>query len=245
VGVRSRRLLSERNVEEIAPVPFFVKAPGQTEGHVDQSLVRNIDVVATIADLLGGSVFYKQDGHSAFSGVTRARREFRIRTRDFAQEVRIGVPEMQRRRAHWRRRWARLFGTGIQSRTLYGDPWAMAYRIGPHPELLGRRVSSLPVAPVDGISAALANAQLVQHVTPGDTLLPTRLTGRMRGVPVGEHRDVAVAVNGRVRAVGRSFDLWWRRREYFSVVVPETSLRAGHNRVEVFEVRGGRSRVPL
>ena len=32
VGVRSRRLLSDRNVEEIAPVPFFVKAPGQTEG---------------------------------------------------------------------------------------------------------------------------------------------------------------------------------------------------------------------
>ena len=58
VGVRSRRLLSESNVEEIAPVPFFVKAPGQTEGRVDKSLVRNIDVVATIADLLGSSVFY-------------------------------------------------------------------------------------------------------------------------------------------------------------------------------------------
>ena len=145
VGVRSRRLLSESNVEEIAPVPFFVKAPGQTEGRVDESLVRNIDLVATIADLLGGSVFYRQDGHSAFSDATRARREFRIRTRDFAQEVRIGLPEMQRRRALWRQRWAELFGTGIESRVLYGDPWAMAYRIGPHPELLGRRVSSLHV----------------------------------------------------------------------------------------------------
>jgi hypothetical protein len=145
VGVRSRRLLSERNVEEIAPVPFFVKAPGQTEGRVDESLVRNVDVVATIADLLGSSVGYRQDGHSAFSAATRARREFRIHTRDFAQEVRIGLPEMQRRRALWRQRWARLFGTGIQSRVLYGDPWAMAYRIGPRPELIGRRVSRLRV----------------------------------------------------------------------------------------------------
>ena len=33
-------------------MPFFVKAPGQTEGEVDDSLVRNIDVVPTIADLL-------------------------------------------------------------------------------------------------------------------------------------------------------------------------------------------------
>ena len=55
VGVPSRRFLSESNVEEIAPVPFFVKAPGQTEGHVDESLVRNVDVVATIADLLDTS----------------------------------------------------------------------------------------------------------------------------------------------------------------------------------------------
>src|SRR5215217_6923849 len=94
VGVRSRRLLSERNVEEIAPVPFFVKAPGQTKGRVDQSLVRNIDIVATVSDLLGGSVFYRQDGHSAFSDATRGRRDFRIRTRDFAQEVRIGLREM-------------------------------------------------------------------------------------------------------------------------------------------------------
>ena len=245
VGVRSRRLLSERNVEEIAPVPFFVKAPGQTEGAVDESLVRNIDVVATIADLLGTSVFYGQDGHSAFSDATRERKEFRIRTRDFTEEVRIGLEEMDRRRADWRRRWARLFGTGIQSSVLYGDPWAMAYRIGPHPELLGRPVSSLRVRPANGISAQVANASLLQEVTPGDVMHPTRVTGPLRGVPFDEHRDVAVAVNGRIRAVGRSFDLWWRGREYFSVMVPETSLQAGRNRVEVFEVTGGGALVAL
>ena len=232
VGVRSRRLLSERNVEEIAPVPFFVKAPGQTEGRVDESLVRNIDIVATIADLLGGSVFYRQDGHSAFSAATRARREFRLRTRDFAQEVRLGLPEMERRRALWRGRWARLFGTGTESRVLYGDPWEMAYRVGPHQELLGRRVSPLP-------------ATGAQTVTPRGALLPTRVTGEMRGVPFGEHRDVAVAVNGRIRGVGRSFDLWRKGREFYSLMIPETSLRAGPNRIDLFEVRGGGRLVPL
>jgi len=45
VGVKSRRLISDRNFEEIAPVPLFVKAPGQTEGEVNQSLVRNIDLL--------------------------------------------------------------------------------------------------------------------------------------------------------------------------------------------------------
>src|ERR687897_263456 len=235
VGVRSRRLLSESNVEEIAPVPFFVKAPGQTEGRVDRSLVRNIDIVATIADLLGSSVFYKQDGHSAFSAATRARKEFAIRTRDFAQVVRIGLPEMERRRALWRQRWARLFGTGIQSQLLYGDPWEMAYRIGPRPELLGRRVSALHVRP-SLLRAGLTNAGLFRDVSPGAKYFPTLITGPLRGVPFGEHRDVAVAVNGRIRAVGRSFDLWWKGREYFSFLVPESALRAGRNRIQVFEV---------
>src|SRR5215217_6219971 len=164
VGLRSRRLLREGNVEEIAPVPFFVKAPGQTKGRVDQSLVRNIDVVATIADLLGSSVFYRQDGHSAFSAATRARKRFAIHTRDFAQLVRIGLPEMKRRRSLWRQRWARLFGTGIESRVLYGDPWAMAYRIGPRPELLGRRVAALRVRP-SPIRASVANAALLRDVS--------------------------------------------------------------------------------
>ena len=51
-GVKDRRLVTESNVEEIAPVPMFVKAPGQTEGEVDESLMRTLDVVPTIADLL-------------------------------------------------------------------------------------------------------------------------------------------------------------------------------------------------
>ena len=86
------------------------------------------------------------------------------------------------------------------------------------------------------VSAVIANASLVEHVDPHDTLLPTRVTGRLRGVPFDEHRDLAVAVNGRIEAVGRSFDLWFKGREFFSLLVPERSLRSGRNEVDVFEV---------
>ena len=111
----------------------------------------------------------------------------------------------------------------------------MAYRIGPRAELLGRRVSTLHVRP-SRIRAAVANADLLRNVSASAKYFPTRITGALRGVPFGEHRDIAVAVNGRIRAVGRSFDLWWKGREYFSVMVPETALRMGRNRVETFEL---------
>ena len=74
LNVPGRRQVRETNIDEIAGVPFFVKAPGQTEGVVDDSLVRNIDVVPTIADLLGFEVWWRNDGYSAFSETTRAAR---------------------------------------------------------------------------------------------------------------------------------------------------------------------------
>jgi hypothetical protein len=238
VGVASRRLVSDANVEEIAPIPMFVKAPGQMEGKVDESLMRNVDIVATVADLLGTHVFYRQDGRSAFSDYTRARKEVALPTRDFSKIVRIGLPELKERRARWRRRWARLFGTGAESALLYGDPWTRAYRIGPHRELLDRRVAELRVARRPGSeSATVAHPALYARVSRRGPVFPTRVTGPLEGVPVGEHRDLALAVNGRIRVVGQSFDLTRPRREFFSLMVPESALRTGANRLELFEVR--------
>jgi hypothetical protein len=245
IGASSRRLLGERNVEEIAPVPMFVKAPGQMEGDVNRSLARNIDLVATIADLLETDLSWKQDGHSVLSEEVRRRKLLTLPTRDFEQVIRIGIPELERRRARWRRRWARLFGTGAESVLLYGDPWARAYRIGPNRKLLDRRVATLRVRPTRSVTASVANARLFEQVARGAKYFPTRVTGPLRGVPGEDHRDLALAVNGRIRAVGRSFDLRNKRREFFSFVLPESVLRTGANRLELFEVRPGGSLVRL
>jgi hypothetical protein len=65
------------------------------------------------------------------------------------------------------------------------------------------------------------------------------VTGRLRGGPPGALRDLAVAVNGRIEAVGRSFHLDGRATEFFSLIVPESALRGGHNAVDLLEVRPG------
>jgi Sulfatase len=278
VGVRTRRKVSETNVEEIAPVPFFVKAPGQLEGAVDDSLVRTVDITPTVADLLGVRVDWPHDGRSAFSAATQNRDEVRIPTRTYGRTIMIGREELERRRRAVRIARARTFGTGVQSSLLFGDPWATVYRVGPNTELLDRRVDELrirrpgrvsvaagahggpgggvPVA--NGQSAraavavasprsrvAIANARLVRRVTFAGELVPTRVAGTLgRGRP-GTTRDLAVAVNGRIRAVGRSFRLRFRRAEYFSLLVPEDSLRRGRNVIELFEVEAGGRLDPL
>jgi hypothetical protein len=244
VGVDDRRLVTDTNVEEIAPVPMFVKAPGQTEGEVDPAFMRSLDVTPTIADLLGARVDWPHDGRSAFAAFTRRRQGVALPTRDFSRVIRIGRTDLARRRAENRRRRARLVLTGAESDVLFGSPWASLYRVGSHPELLGRQADSLPAASAGPASAVLANADLLDDVDPADEILPTRVTGTIVG-GTGELRDVAVAVNGRIRATGRSFRLRGNPRERFSMLVPEDSLRPGANRVELFEVRPGERLAPL
>jgi hypothetical protein len=262
IGAESRRLVTDSNVEEVATVPLFIKAPGQLEGNVDESLVRNIDIVPTIADLLGTRIWWEHDGHSVYSDVSRERNELVIDTRNLRRQIRIGRQELSERREANRRRWGRLFGTGAQSELLFGDPWAGVYRVGPNPELIDLRVGLLdlgepvgravtvarhskPGAPA-AVRAEIANANLLRDVRPESPIEPTRVTGRLAGAPAVGVRGLALAVNGRIRAVGRSFRLGRRPDEFFSFVVPERALREGRNEVRVFEVvDGGRTLVPL
>jgi hypothetical protein len=234
VNVKSRRQVTERNIDEIAPVPFFVKTPGQRVGRVDDSLVRNVDLLPTIADVLGVAVPRQADGHSAFASMTRAREHVTLVRRDFSRLVSVGREEWVRRRAALSRWRARKFGTGASSERAFGDPWASAYRIGPHPELLGDRVRARLRA--GDVRGEMAGAELVNHVDPHGPVVPTRVVGRIEGSRPGAARDLAVAVNGRVWAVGRSFHLRGRPSELFSLSVPERALHRGDNRLQLLEV---------
>jgi hypothetical protein len=245
VGVKDRRLVTESNVDEIAPVPLFLKAPGQRDGKVDRSLVRNIDIVPTMADLLDTELDWRHDGRSAFAPATRNRRSVEIPTRDFSSVIRIGLPELERRRRANRLRRARLFETGAESGLLLGSPWLAVYRAGSHPELFGRRVRGLDVTAAGAVRARVANLGLTDHVRPGARLLPTRITGVLEGGPPSGLRDVAVGVNGTVWATGRSFRLKGRSAEYFSLLVPEEALRRGRNEIQLFEVGQGDRLAPL
>jgi hypothetical protein len=74
------------------------------------------------------------------------------------------------------------------------------------------------------------------NVRPSSGLMPTQIVGDLSGGHAPATRDLAVAVNGRIEAVGRSFYLTGDPAEHFAFMVPETSLHAGRNSIEVLEV---------
>lgn len=232
VGVRDRRTVTRQNIDEIAPVPMFVKAPGQRRGRTDGAYARTIDVVPTIADVLNVKLPYRADGRSAFSRAVKRRRFVRMLRRDFKGAITVSARRMEAlRRANVRARLA-LFGSG--------DIAALYTGIGPNRHLLGRAASEQQQVAPGKVRASISGAASLQTVRESSVLLPTQIGGPVRGGKRGARRDIAVAVNGRIEAVGRTFYLRGSRRESFAVNVPEGALRPGRNTVEVFQLNGGR-----
>jgi hypothetical protein len=226
LGRRDRRRLRRANAAEIAPIPLLVKAPGQRKGRVDDAYVETIDILPTIFDLLDLDPKVKMDGRSAFSDEVQSRGTLRILDRSSFKAIHITAKHFERERRALIDRNQRLFGSGREG------PLRM-FRIGPHQELIGTRVSIRPAGPsrVD-----LPSADEYRDVDPRSGLVPAHVIGRVKdgGAP---GRDIAVAVNGRVAAVGNTFTLaTGQEGELLSVMVPETVFRPGRNSVDVYEV---------
>jgi hypothetical protein len=234
VGVQTRRSVSRSNVEELTPVPLLVKRPGQRGGRVSDAYARTLDVTPTIADALGWKVGYRTDGHSAFGPITRRRRSVTLPTRDFGSTVSISGRRWEARRRAVVRRRLRQFGSGELASLFTG--------IGPHRELIGQAPGDVgEVSGAGGVRASIAEPALFAHVRRTEGVVPTQIAGDLTGGGGGK-RDLAVAVNGRIEAVGRSFHLQGDPTEHFALMVPESALHDGANEIELFEVVAGRLR---
>ncbi len=223
VGQEDRRAVTPENVEDIAPVPLFVKAPGQRIGRVSTSPVETIDVLPTIADELGIDLPWRVDGRSAEGPAPAGRPAVDMLTRSW-QPLRLADAELERRKDAAVARKVRFFGSGNEAPGLYA--------VGAHQELLGRPVSALGAVDGGEASATINTASGLAHVNLSRDL-PAQLTGSISGAGPGRH-DLAFAVNGRVVTVSQSFP--WEGQETFSAFVPPEAFRSGRNPVEVFLV---------
>ena len=59
-----RRGISVRNLADIVRVPLFIKLPGQRDGAIVDGIAESVDVLPTIADVLGMRLPFPVDGRS-------------------------------------------------------------------------------------------------------------------------------------------------------------------------------------
>jgi hypothetical protein len=225
---RQHRRLTAANVHQIAPVPLLIKLPGQREGRRDNAYAANADVTPTIADVLDLPLGYVADAASVFGESVRARQSVAL-----AQRVGLTTVQFETQRAGWNRRRLQLFGSGHEG---FWDG------IGPNRHLVGRRAPRKARRRAGGLPAEILQPERLRRVRRASGSLPVEVLGHLRGV--GRRQDLALAVNGRIRAVGSSFLLPGSRQRHFALLVPPSSLREGRNRVGLFVVRpSGRLRL--
>jgi Sulfatase len=226
LGSVQRRRLKPGTADEIAPIPLLMKAPGQTRARVDDAWVETIDILPTIFEELQLDPRVEMDGRPASSPEVQGRDELRMLIRNTFEVLRIPAAEFERDRRRVVERNVGLFGTGR-------DGPERIYRIGPNQELLGRPTS----AAGDRLDVDLVYAGDYENVDLDSPFVPSEVVGRVRSE--GETgREVAVAVNGTIAAVGNTFELVeGDEGELVSVMVPPSAFRSGRNRVEVFEAQ--------
>jgi hypothetical protein len=219
-----RRRPTRENLAELAFTPLFVKLPGQQDGRVvDSRHASTLDILPTIADVLGITIPWHVDGTSVLNGGPGSP------VVDVAGVREPYAAALAQRRASLARQLS-LFGSGD-----WGSQFAGT---GPYRRLVGTPVSVLHVATDASATAHLdaVGAKLTRRFPRSPALVPSPLAGTLSGVKTGQ--AVALAVNGRVAAVSVAYRNPGGGPVRFSELVGENAFRTGRNVIRVYVVSG-------
>jgi hypothetical protein len=229
---QGRRPLTGGNLADIVNMPMFVKYPHGQRSGVDSRPARTVDILPTIADVLGIRIPWRVDGLSLL-GPVPTDRMVGVGRRGGKGPLRVPLADVLRDRAVTLRLKARYFGQGHDS----------LFRIGTNKALLGEDVAGVKARSA-AVTVSLENRGAFLRVVPGSGLSPARISGHVTSGRLEDGVELAVAVNGRVQGLTS----WFRDTngvQRFRALVPETSFRAGGNSVDVYVVRGSPSRPSL
>jgi hypothetical protein len=216
------RILTRTNVGDVASVPLFVRAPGQRRGRIEDSAVDSTDILALIASQLGVRI--------PWSTGARSRTKLTIYREQDGGSVAIGRRHLEELRDAAVARKLELFAGG--------DP----FRIGPHRELIGARLSAVATSSRTPIRATLDAPEQFRAVDPRARTIPIDVSGVVSGAPA-RSRAIAVALNGRIAATG--WTIVDGGGEHFTVLLPPGRLSRGRAAIEVYAIGRGPGGVRL
>jgi hypothetical protein len=223
-GTPHRRVATNETVGDIAAIPLFIKRPHQEQGGIDDYRAETIDVLPTIADVLGIDLPWTTDGTSLFGDD----RPERVESRITGSEGTI------------------VFGTdGSEARAVATRKIAHFGTDGPfglvppgYADLLDRRIEEFDLQPDGDIGATVRDLSAFEAVDVDGPSLPVWISGTIeRNGFHGDDLILAIVVNGRIAAVTRSSETDDEKTEY-GAMIPPGAFVDGENDVELVLVRG-------
>jgi hypothetical protein len=191
---------------------------------VDDGNVETVDILPTIADVVGVEIPWEVDGVSLRNGAPdRARK----RVRAHREEGTLTFPAVIPKIDEASRRIERLFGKG-------GSPYDI-YAWGPHRDLVGTE----PGAPARAEGSAVqTDTRAYASVDPTSGFVPAMFNAVLEGVDAREPRWVAVALNGRIAGLGQTYASEVGTTQVSMMLAPSL-FEKGSNDVEVYLIGPG------
>jgi hypothetical protein len=213
------RVLGSRNAADLMWVPMFLKAPGQTQGRVDDRNWEHVDLVPTLADMVGLTVPWRVDGFAENGPPRRQRTDKVFYNRPGQQLVRPGPPNLKKVLHGVTDTLIRAHQYGERGFYQFG---ATADWIYEPPARIGQIVAGDPV------TVKLNDWHLFDRVDPKGGVVRSLVTGDVTsGTPPPGARMVIV-VNGQVGATAGFYPLKARGpARTFAGLVPESLYKPG------------------
>lgn len=214
-----RRQATRKNLGEVGSIPLFIKSPGQNQGRVVKRHACASQILPEIASTLDIDYPWK-------SGNCPRNRVEVLNSPSGVGAGPLKLMIAQRNRVIGRIQ--RVFGTG--------RGWGPVYRSGPRSDLIGRPVKSFDIVSARPNRVAYPERRnaVKQYDPSSPALIGLLQRGGLKGVD--EREVLAVAVDGRIEAVGWSIRDRLRGSPGYSILLPPSSLRRGFNRVDVYLV---------
>jgi hypothetical protein len=226
---QSSRYVNDGNHTDIMAVPLFIKAPHQRAGQIDDRNVETIDILPTIADLLGIALPWPVDGRSVVASPQPERAE-KVIVSPTSRSNQLDL----KRFVYPGTRPSELQGLDNMLAVFGSDRLDDSVPSPRLRALLNQPVAALPKAPPSALHVTLEQPERFAQVNTAGGRLPAFVQGHVQPAPP-PHTALAIAVNGVVRAVTEVLPDQ-SETPAFGALVPEPAWQDGANTVEVLAV---------
>ena len=224
ISFKARGLIrggEEKNIDDIAYVPLFVKRPGQAQGGIDDRPAMLYDVLPTIADVLEVESPWPMEGISLVDDQPDSSRP-RI-FHGVAGDIEL-PPNPVMKDAIVRK--VDLFGSETG--------WETVYNFGPYRDLVGERAETLAQGS-ESAEIEILDESLYRQIDSTTGVVPALVRASVTSTEIIARTWLAVAVNGTVAATGRVYD-WSPQGAEFTAIVPPTSFATGTNEIDFYRI---------
>lgn len=217
-----RRELVVENAPDILNVPLLVKLPNQRSPVLNEQPVLNLDIVATIADVLGTKVPWRNEGRSIVADNYLPNENVILELRGTGSQLNVASIS-QKLNAEQPQHYS-LTAPELNASTVSTE----------YDELLGTPIKDLNSVSSD-LEIKSEDLAALNFVDLNSGFLPILVRGSLLRVPTKfEAQWIAIGLNGKIEAISPLYDQSDDSEKKFRVVLPPKQIKEGRNALDFF-----------